>query len=213
MSTSLVHVLTVIGDGASATEAACEELLSRRIECDEGAYGSDDWSKEDHRVIEALCRSLIGAAHSLPIVYYSRYLDGSTVADSRFSLLQWPDERRRQISGDWFGVAFYPSQFREDLLAQISKCRRRRHYRDQNENRWYLEQLREALSFATWVESPSLVVSISQVLGPSRGDEEILDAVESPIRSIDAPSRCEQASGCSRADGDKPSRGGCRIDS
>jgi hypothetical protein len=181
MSTSLVHVLTLIGKGAHETEKECEELLRRRVEVEAGAYGSDDWPDTAHRDIERLCLLLVKAAYSLPVVYYAQYVDGWTVADSIFSLLEWPDGCRRHICGDMFGVAFYPSQFRENLLTQITKSRKRRHYREYDENRWYLNHVQEALAAFSWVDGPSLVVSISQTLGPSRSDDDIFGSLEHPI--------------------------------
>ncbi len=171
MSTSLVHAFTVIGKGAGEVEAACEELLGRRVVREPNAYGSEDWSEADHKAIEGLCTSLINAARELPVVYYAQYLDSWSVANSPFSLLKWPDGRRRYICGDSHGLVFYPSEFYRDLLEQIKRFRRRRFYRDQAEDRWFLQQMREALDCGLWLETPSLVVSINEPLGPSEVEE------------------------------------------
>jgi len=181
MSTSLIHVLTVIGKGAREVEATCEELLSRRTERHSNCYASEDWSEVDHRGIAGLCLALINAARNLPVVYYAQYLDGWSVADSRFGLLEWSDGRKRQICGDTFGLAFYPAPICQDLLAQMKRIRRRRHYRNQAEDRWFLERIREAIDAALWLEVPFLVVSISQCLGPSRHDQEIRAALDTTI--------------------------------
>jgi hypothetical protein len=177
MSTNLVHVLTVIGKAAGEVEVACEELLGRRVEFDPNCYGSEDWSESDHRAIADFCSSLINAATDLPVIYYARFLDTWTVADSRFWLLEWPDGRRRQVCGESFGFAFYPSEFSQGLLAQIRAFRRRKLYRNQSEDRWFLDQMREALHSALWLEARFLVVEISQCLGASRHDDEIRAAL------------------------------------
>lgn len=184
MSTSIVHVMTIAGDTASEIEAACESLLNRRVPCDENSFGSDDWAPADQPAIKAFCLSLIRSAHSLPIVYYSQFLDAWTTADSRFSWLEWPDGRRRQIAGDWFGIAFYPSEFSDDLLAQLARFRRSKAYRTQSEDRWFLDHMREAISSALWLETPFLVVAISQHLGPGRTDDEILAFINNPTEIV-----------------------------
>ncbi|RIK72879.1 MAG: hypothetical protein DCC68_25780 [Planctomycetota bacterium] len=186
-------MLTIVGEGARDAEAACEELLSRRVEHEVGSYGSDDWSQADHRAIEALCRSLIERAHASPVIYYAQYLDARTVADSRFSLLEWLDNVRRQICGDYFGMAYYPSRFREPLLEQIAKFRRRRVYRTQAEDRWYLQHVSEALCAMDWVESASVVIAISEHLGPSRTDEDILDALGSTNVAAETTRRMQRS--------------------
>lgn len=178
MSTNLVHVLTVIGKAARQVHAACEELLGRRVERHPKSYGSEDWSEAHHKAIEEFSLSLINTAPDLPILYYARYLDSWDVADSRFSLLQWPDGRRRQICGDLFGLVFYPSEFCQSLLAQIKTLRRKKLYRKQYIYRWFLDHVREALLSALWLEAPFLVVSISQCLGPSRDDEQIRQSLD-----------------------------------
>src|SRR5262245_59876303 len=126
MSTSLVHVLTVIGKAASEVEAACEDLLGRRVQHHANSYGTDDWSPVDHEAIAGFCTSLLKHVSKLPILYYAQYLDTWSVADSRFRLLEWSDGRKRQIYGASFGVVFYPSEFSENLLAQVKKYRRRK---------------------------------------------------------------------------------------
>ena len=181
MSTSIVHVLTVIGKAATEVEAACVELLGRRIESDSKNEGSFDWSAADHQALEDLCVALIRASRELPVLYCAQYLDCWTVADSRFCILDWPDERRRQIYGSAYGLAFYPSKFSLDLLTQIKKCRRRRFYRNQSEDRWFLDQMKEAIEAALWLESPFLTVSISECLCPSRHDEEIKASLKKSI--------------------------------
>jgi len=75
LSTSIVHVLTVIGKSAAEVEAACEDLLGRRIVSSAKSYGSSDWTDRDHEDIEKFCMSLLGAAGNLPIYYYAQYLD------------------------------------------------------------------------------------------------------------------------------------------
>jgi hypothetical protein len=183
MSTSLVHILTVIGKAAVDVEAACENMLGGRVERHSRnyGYGSDDWSEADQKAAQRLSSALINAAPELPIVYYAQYLDSWSVADSRFRLLDWPDGRKRQICGDMFGMVFYPSEFCQALLTQIKRLRRRKLYRDQAEDRWFLDHMREALQAALWLEKPFLVVSISKWLGPSRQDEEIRAALDLPI--------------------------------
>lgn len=181
MSTSIVHILTVAGRGAEEVETACEELLSRRVERQSGCYGSDDWSDQDHKDIEELCTKLIGAAHKLPVVYYAQYLDGWSVANSSCRLLECPDGKRRLIFGSGFGLAFYPSRYCHDLLAQLTRLRRRKLYRTQAEDRWFLDQAREASEAAIWLQRTFLVVYISQSVGASRYDEEIKAAIDTPI--------------------------------
>ena len=152
MSTNIVHVLTVIGKAANEVEAVCEELLSRREERRAGEFGTDDWSERQHEEIRAFCKSLIGASRELPVHYYAQYLDGWSVADSRFMLLDWPDGKRRQIFGTEHGIAFYPSDCCQSVLEQIAKWRRRKVYRTQTEDRWYLDHMREAIQAALWLE-------------------------------------------------------------
>jgi len=181
MSTSLVHLLTIIGKAARDVEAACNELLRRRVEHSPKSFGSDDWSDQDHKDIEKFCVHLLGAAHDLPVLYYAQYLDARTVADCRFSLLESPEGRRLQICGAGYGIAFYPSGHCESVLTQIEKKRRTKLYRTWTEDRWYLDHLKDAIEAALWLEAPFLVVSISQCLGPSREDDGIKAALELPI--------------------------------
>jgi hypothetical protein len=182
MSTCIVHVLTIIGDSATEVEAACEDLLGRRHKPDDNGYGSDDWSKTDRNAIESLGSALISAARNLPVLHYAQYLDGWSVADSRFNLLKWPDGKRRQICADSVGMVFYPSGFSQDLLAQIGQLRRMELYRNQREDRWFVDQMSEAIEDALWLEAPFLVVSISECLGGSRHDEEIRAALNASIK-------------------------------
>jgi hypothetical protein len=182
MSTSLVHVLTIVGKAAQDVEAACNELLGRRIERSSNSFGTDDWSDRDHKDIVKFCTQLLDAVRDLPVLYYAQYLDAWSVADSRFFLLEWPDGRRRQICGANYGMVFYPSRQRDALLAQIKKKRRTKLYRTQTEDRRYLDHLKDAIEDALWLEAPFLVVSISQCLGPSRQDDEIKAALDLPIR-------------------------------
>ena len=177
MSTSLVHVLTIIGNAAQDAEAVCEELLARRKPRAGGGYGSSDWSAQDHADIQAFCLRLIAAAHELPILYYAQYLDPWTVADSRFALLPWPDERRRLFCGGDHGIAFYPAQIADAILGQIAENAPRA----QREDRWYLDQLKNAIEAALWLKAPFLVVAISRCLGGSRQDDEIKAALDLPL--------------------------------
>lgn len=204
MSTSIVHVLTFIGRSAKSVEAACEELLSRRsttnrsnrrtttqgnycvdllgkVDRQPNVYGSDDWSAVDHKDIADFCVTLINAARDLPVLYYAQYLDGWSVGNSMLWLLEWPDGRRCQICGSEYGLSFYPSEHGPDLLAQIKKKRRMKFYRTQSEDRWYLNQVQEAIDYALGLQADFLVVSISQCLGPSRLDEEVKAALETQI--------------------------------
>jgi hypothetical protein len=181
MSTSIVHVLAVIGKGAEQVESACEELLGRRKERHPKEYGSDDWSEQDHKDIEKFCAALVRASRELPVLYYAQYLDSWSVGDMQFRLLEWPDGKRRQIGGSNFGVVFYPSRYSNEFLAQIKRWRRRRVYRNQAEDRWYLDHIREAIEDALWLDSSFLVVSISECIDASRQDEEIRESLDKPI--------------------------------
>jgi hypothetical protein len=190
MSTNLVHVLTLIGKSAAEVAVSCEELLGRRVERNRQSYGSDDWSEADHKAIADFCLSLIKAVTDLPVVYYSQYLDSWSLANSMFRLLEWPDGRRRELCGGSFGLAFYPSEFCRELLAQIKALRRRKIYRNQTEDRWYINQMQEALSSALWLEAPFMVLSISQYVGSSRQDDEIRAALNrsmglTPVSSLE----------------------------
>ncbi len=181
MSTSLVHTLTIIGIGAIQIETACDELLGRRVKRSPRSHGTDDWSESDRKDIEGLCTTLIGAARSLPVVYYAEYLDSWDVANSRFRSLPWPDGKKREICGSGFGMAWYPSRHAEAFLTQIKRLRRSKLYREQAEDRWFVDHIKEALEVARWLQAPFLVVAISQCLGPSRLDEEIKKALDMPI--------------------------------
>jgi hypothetical protein len=181
MGTSLVHVLTVIGKGATEVEDACDELLGRRIQRHVNRYGSEDWTEADHTAIADLCSALINAARDLPVVYYAQYVDSRSVADSRFRLVEWPDAKRRWIFGSTFGMVYYPSRHYESVLVQIKSKRRTKLYRTQTEDRWYLDHLKEATEAAIWLQAPFLVVSVSECLGGGRDDEEIKAALDMPI--------------------------------
>ena len=104
MSTSIVHVLAVIGKGAEQVESACEELLGRRKERHPKEYGSDDWSEQDHKDIEKFCVALVRASRELPVLYCAQYLDSWSVADSQFSLLEWPYGKLPGPKSAWFST-------------------------------------------------------------------------------------------------------------
>jgi hypothetical protein len=192
MSTSLVHFLSIVGEASQDVETACNELLGRRVARSPKSFGSDDWSRRDHKDIEKFCLHLLDTALNLPVLHYAQYLDAWTVADSRFSLLEWPDDRRRQICGAGYGIAFYPGGHCESVLAQIKKKRRTKLYRTWTEDRWYLDHLKDAIEAALWLEAPYLVVSISQCLGPSREDGEIKAGLDLPIgRGTSSPRQLE----------------------
>ena len=181
MSTSVVHLLTIIGKASQDVEAGCRDLLDRRVARSPNGYGSDDWSAEDHTDIESFCVRLISAAYELPVLYYAQYIDAWSVADSRYRLVDWPDGQRLQVCGSNYGLVFYPSQYRESFLSQIKKRRQTRLYRKQAEYRWYFDHLNEAIQAAGWLQAMSLVVSISRCLGASRHDDEIKAALHLPI--------------------------------
>jgi hypothetical protein len=181
MSTSIVHILTVIGKGAEQVEAACDELLGRRVPADSIGYGSDDWSETDHKDIEHLCRALMRGARKLPILYNAQYLDSWSIGSSQFRLLDWPDHKERLICGANFNLAYYPGHFSQDLLTQIKNWRRKRVYRIQAEDRWYLDHVREAMEVARWLDARSVVVSIDELIGASRLDVEIKESLQSSI--------------------------------
>jgi hypothetical protein len=181
MSTSLVHILTIVGNGAGEAEAACEELLGRQVERHPKRYGSDDWSERDHEDIAAFCQTLVRVARELPVVYYAQYLDGWSVANSMFRLLQCPDGKRRWVCGDQFSFVFYPSIFSQYFLSAIKRMRRTKMYRTQAEDRWYLDRVSEATESALWLRAQFLVVSVSECIGGSRLDEDLKAALETPI--------------------------------
>jgi hypothetical protein len=205
MSTSLVHVLTVIGKGATQVEAACEELRGRRVERDPQLYGSDDWSERDHRDIDDLCVALLRASRKLPVYYYAQYLDSWSIGRSMYRLLDWPDGMKRLILGSAFSLVFYPSRYSQEFLAQIKRRRRTKLYRNQREDRWYLDQVKEAFESALWLEDNFIVVSIDECIEPSRYDDEIKAALESPIDLTESKSSPANA----RNTG---SRGSLRVD-
>ncbi len=171
MSTSIVHVMTIAGKSAASIEAACVELLHRRNPSK--SWGTSDWTVSDHRAIAHFCKNLLAGARKLPVVYYASYVDAWDVADSRFTLLTWPDGVRGQICGADVGLAFYPSRFAADLLKQIPTMADH-----QAEDRWYLARVKDAIDAASCLEREFLVVCISEVIGPSRTDEQILAALE-----------------------------------
>jgi len=181
MSTSLVHVLTVIGKGAVQVEAACEELLSRRVARGPG-YGSLDWTDRDHEDLEHLCVALINAARNLPVLYYAQYLDPWTVGNSMFQLMKYSDGRMRRICGSDFDLVFYPSRFSKEFLHEIDRWRQTEDYRKQSEDRWYLDHVGEAIASVLWLDGRFLVLSISETLGASRLDDEVQAALEVPIQ-------------------------------
>jgi hypothetical protein len=180
MSTSLVHILTVIGRASEEVEAACDELLARRVPMRPATLGTDDWSENDQKDIQKFCVTLIAHTRKLPVLYYSQYLDSWSVADCRFRLLKWPDGKWRQVCGAGFGLVFYPSKFALAFLEQIKETRRTRANRTQPEDRWFIDHVAEAIQSALWLEAPFLVVSLSEVLGASRTDEDIKAALEVP---------------------------------
>jgi hypothetical protein len=47
MSIGLIHIITVVGKPAEQVEAACDELLTRRVERNPRFYGTEDWSEAD----------------------------------------------------------------------------------------------------------------------------------------------------------------------
>ncbi len=205
MSTSLVHVLTVIGKGAKQVEAACEELRGRRVERHTQRYGSDDWSERDHRDIDDLCVALLRASRKLPVYYYAQYLDSWSIASSMFSLLEWPDGMKRLIYGSAFNLAFYPSRYSQEFLAQIKRRRRTKLYRTQVEDRWYLDRVKEAFEGTLWLERKFVVASIDEWIEGSRHDDDIKAALESPIdltesKSSAANTRNTGSRGSLRAD-------------
>jgi hypothetical protein len=181
MATSLVHVLTIIGKAAEEVEAVCEEMLGRRIQQRATSYGSTDWTARDHEDLNRLCTGLVNAARKLPILYYAQYLDSWSVADARFQPVKWLDGRRRQICGSHHGLVFYPSKFAQDFIEQIGRLRNSQIYQNQTEDRWYLDRLKEAIDAALWLQARFLVVSFSEVIGPSRDDDEIRAALEASI--------------------------------
>lgn len=178
MSTNLVHVLTAIGDHSAWVEAECDSLLAKRVGQDPRSYGTDDWSDQDRREIDEFCKTLIASARDLPILYYAAYIDGWSMAGMQYRLLEWSDGARRQICGDEHDLAYYPFAFRDDLLSQIKAARRRKFYRTQTEDRWYLDHVRDAIDSALWLEAPFLVVSVTEYLGPTRHDEDIRAALK-----------------------------------
>lgn len=184
MSTSVVHILTIVGKASLEVEAACDELLNRRIPKPR-EYGSDDWSAQDHANLATLGKSLIAAAYELPVIFYSQYIDAWTVADARFSLVRWPDGKRRQIYGSSHGMVFYPSSMVSDFLSQIKSYRSTNLYQKHSEDRCYLDRLAEAIEAPLWLKAPFIVVGISQAIGASRLDDEIRAALEMPIRLCD----------------------------
>ena len=184
MSTSIIHVMTIIGKGAEQVEAACEELLGRRVRSTfvSGAgYGSGDWSERDHADLEKLCAALIRAGRKLPVLYYAQYLDSWSVGGSNFWLLEWPDAKKRVINGSNYDLVFYPSQFAPDFLGQIKKRQRTKLYRTQSEDRWYLDHVRDAIQSPLWLQAKFTVLSIKETLDGSRLDDEIKAALEKPI--------------------------------
>ncbi len=181
MSTTHVHVWSVIGDAASDIESACDELLGRRVGREPGSFGGEDWSARDHRDLAALCEALIGMAQHFPILYSARYLDGWSTGALRGLGWDWPDSRPRLICGDGYDLAYYPSRDRESFLAQIKSVRRTKLYREHPEERWYVDHLNEAIKAPLWLDLPFLVVVIGQILGPTRHDEEIQAALRMRI--------------------------------
>jgi hypothetical protein len=180
MSTSFVHVLTVIGNGAKTVEAACEELLGRRVERHTPGYGSDDWSERDHKDIDDLCVALVRASRKLPVYYYAQYLDSWSVFSSMYSQLEWPDGKKRLICGSAFNLVFYTSRYSEEFLAPI-KRRRTKRYRTPVEDRWYLDRVKEAFEATLWLEGNFVVVSFDECIEGSRLDDDIKAALQSPI--------------------------------
>ncbi|QVL31780.1 hypothetical protein KIH39_23545 [Telmatocola sphagniphila] len=173
MSTNIVTVLTIIGKASVQVEEACSEILNRKKKPKKRdlSLGSDDWTAEDHKALENLCENLLNIASQLPVVYYSQYLDGWSMCDSRWFFLEWPDGIRRQIYGDDYGLVYYPQSICNSILEQLKKIKRRRNV--VAENRMYNDRLREAIDAASWIKAPFVVVAFSKCLGGSRLDDEI----------------------------------------
>lgn len=183
MGTHLVHILTIIGKASVEAEIICDDLLGRRVSRSSGSYGTDDWSDEDHGKLATFCEFLISKAEKLPVLYYAKYLDPWSSCAEAMSINQ-PDGKRRVIFGKDYDMAFYPYCFRHNLMDHIKTRSTDDAIRTQPERRWYLNHLNEATETALWLDAPFLVVTVSQVLGPSRHDEEIEESLELPLGFI-----------------------------
>ncbi len=181
MSTDLVHFLTVIGDAAVELEGTCEALLGRRVDSDPGCYGSEDWSKTDHREIAELCVQLLASCRNLPVRHYSQLLDGWSQGGLSIGLVERPDGRRPVICGDGYDLTVYPSTQREHLEGKLRSRRRTRIYRESSEFRQYTEHLREAVAATLWPESPFLIVVIHQCLGPTRHNDLVMAGLSASL--------------------------------
>jgi hypothetical protein len=181
MSTSIVHVLTIIGQASIEVNADCQALLSKRVSRSPDSYGSEDWSAADHQEIDGLCKRLINSAYRLPVAYYAQYVDAWSVADSRWRLVLWPGHQKFHLCGASYNLVFYPSEHRDYYFKHIDAFRKSKAYQQQAEDRWYTDLLKEAMLAAEWLEAPFLVVSCSQAIDGSRTDDQIKAALELPL--------------------------------
>ena len=150
MSTSLVHLLTIIGTASQEVEAACNEMLGRRIEHSPDEFGSDDWSERDHKDLEEFCVGLLDAAHELPpySITPSTLMPGRSL--TRGTVFYWNGQMERGVKSTDQTTAwpFTPRAIAMFFLAAIKKMRRTKAFRTHTEDRWYLEHLKDAIEAA-----------------------------------------------------------------
>lgn len=171
MSTSLVHVLKLIGPRAREGAAECERLRALRRPTVPRGLSSEDWSSAAHGGIDAFAEGLLRLRGELPVVYQAQYLDTWSVAGSSLSSVTGRAYAGRLCSDTW-NVWFHALPDRGWLARRVARGRKLAGYRTASESRWLLDHVDEAARYAAVFSRPALVVALIQTIGGSRGDDE-----------------------------------------
>lgn len=185
MSTQRYHFLTLIGRSAVDLEAACESILAYRGDKQDPFGGVfNDYSPAVQARIDALCRCLIDAADTLPVVHHATQVDGWAKSNYALSRFPWPDGRNRAIGTMFDGVAFYPMRQATALLAQAAKARRRAVRRGRRFESSYEDAIATAIEAGISYKFDYAVAVVTECLGPSREDSQIAASQATTIPGV-----------------------------
>jgi hypothetical protein len=173
MSTSIIHVLKLIGPSAIEIADKLDRLQRRRKVISTAGFKDFDWGPASQQAIEQLCERLIKTRYELPIAYYAQYVDSWSVAGSQMMWLR--SERRRYRDRIWtndWSLWYHRLPDQGWLKRRVSSVRRKSGHRSNDEMRWHVERVAEAAEYAEPFNRPALVLSMANSIGGSRHDDE-----------------------------------------
>ena len=169
MSSNIISVVGLKGDSAEWLTNTLNRILKNKSG-DYSSTSSDDWNNQDQLEIKNVIANIEKTKHVPPSFYSIEYVDSWSVAGSSMGSYKLPGIRK-YINTEMHNVAFYTDDDIPLMPVLYNKLKRRSFYKNQREDRWYIDSINECVKAVNWLEGPTCIVAYTKFLSGSVTDD------------------------------------------